>query len=164
MKIKHIIDMDSEKKGDSSMVTIHEAKQSDIKRLLELSLMWEKEDSCYGYRANTEDDLRDRYILAAYDDELIAYIFGKEEVQDKQTSVIDKNMHYFEIEELYVHPSYRSCGIGKQLMESLEKELKKKGLKMMALSTATKNWKAIMHFYIDEVGMNFWSARLYKRL
>ena len=146
------------------MVTIHEAKQSDIKRLLKLSLMWEKEDSCYGYWANTEDDFQDCYILAAYDNELIAYIFGKEEIQDKQTSVIDKNMHYFEIEELYVHPSYRSRGIGKQLMESLEKELKKKGLEMMMLSTATKNWKAIMHFYIDEVGMNFWSARLYKHL
>ena len=146
------------------MVAIYEAKQSDIKRLLKLSLMWEKEDSCYGYRANTEDDFQDCYILAAYDNELIAYIFGKEEIQDKQTSVIDKNMHYFEIEELYVHPSYRSSGIGKQLMESLEKELKKKGLEMMMLSTATKNWKAIMHFYIDEVGMNFWSARLYKRL
>ena len=146
------------------MVAIHEAKQSDIKRLLELSLMWEKEESCYGYRANTEDDFQDCYILAAYDDELIAYIFGKEEIQEKQTSVIDKNMHYFEIEELYVHPSYRSRGIGKQLMESLQKELKKKGLKMMALSTATKNWKAIMHFYIDEIDMNFWSARLYKRL
>ena len=146
------------------MVTIHEAKQSDIKRLLELSLMWEKEDSCYGYRANMEDDFQDCYILAAYDNELIAYVFGKEEIQDKQTSVIDKNMHYFEIEELYVHPSYRSRGIGKQLMESLEKELKKKGLDLMALSTATKNGRAIMHFYIDEVGMNFWSARLYKCL
>ena len=146
------------------MVTIHEAKQSDIKRLLELSLMWEKEESCYGYRANTEDDFQDCYILAAYDDELIAYIFGKEEIQEKQTSVIDKNMHYFEIEELYVHPSYRSRGIGKQLMENLEKELKKKGQKMMVLSTATKNWKAIMHFYIDEIDMNFWSARLYKHL
>ena len=146
------------------MVTIHEAKQSDLKRILELSLMWEKEDSCYGYRANTEGDFQDCYILAAYDDELVAYVFGKEEIQEKQTSVIDKNMHYFEIEELYVHPSYRSRGIGKQLMESLEKELKKKGLRMMVLSTATKNWKAIMHFYIDEVGMNFWSARLYKRL
>ena len=146
------------------MITIHQARQSDIKRLLDLSLMWEKEDSCYGYHANTEDDLKDRYILAAYDDELIAYIFGKEEIQDKQTSVIDKNMHYFEIEELYVHPSYRSRGIGKQLMESLEKELKKKGLEMMVLSTATKNWRAIMHFYIDEIDMNFWSARLYKHL
>ena len=154
----------NEVKEESSVITIHEAKQSDLKRILELSLMWEKEDSCYGYRANTEDDLKDRYILAAYDDELIAYVFGKEEIQEEQTSVIDKNMHYFEIEELYVHPSYRSRGIGKQLMESLEKELKKKGLKMMVLSTATKNWKAIMHFYIDEIDMNFWSARLYKRL
>ena len=146
------------------MITIHQARQSDIKRLLDLSLMWEKEDSCYGYRANTEDDLKDRYILAAYDDELIAYVFGKEEIQEKQTSVIDKNMHYFEVQEIYVHPSYRSRGIGKQLMESLEKELKKKGLRMMVLSTATKNWKAIMHFYIDEIDMNFWSARLYKHL
>ena len=146
------------------MVTIHEAKQSDIKRLLELSLMWEKEDSCYGYRANMEDDLRDRYILAAYDDELIAYIFGKEEIQDKQTSVIDKNMHYFEVQEIYVHPLYRLRGIGKQLIERLEEELREKGIEMMLLSTATKNWKAILHFYIDEVGMNFWSARLYKRL
>ena len=154
----------NEVKEESSVITIHEAKQSDTKRLLELSLMWEKEDSCYGYRANTEDDFQDCYILAAYDDELVAYVFGKEEIQEKQTSVIDKNMQYFEIEELYVHPSYRLRGIGKQLMESLEKELKKKGLKMMALSTATKNWKAIMHFYIDEVGMNFWSARLYKCL
>ena len=163
MQIKHIMDM-NEVKEESSVITIHEAKQSDTKRLLELSLMWEKEDSCYGYRANTEDDFQDCYILAAYDDELVAYVFGKEEIQEKQTSVIDKNMQYFEIEELYVHPSYRLRGIGKQLMESLEKELKKKGLKMMALSTATKNWKAIMHFYIDEVGMNFWSARLYKCL
>ena len=154
----------NEVKEESSVITIHEAKQSDLKRILELSLMWEKEDSCYGYRANTEDDFQDCYILAAYDDELVAYVFGKEEIQEKQTSVIDKNMHYFEIEELYVHPSYRLRGIGKQLMESLEKELKKKGLKMMALSTATKNWKAIVHFYIDEVGMNFWSARLYKCL
>ena len=155
--------MDQEKEK-STMITIHQARQSDIKRLLDLSLMQEKEDSCYGYRANTEDDFQDCYILTAYDDELIAYVFGKEEVQDKQTSVIDKNMHYFEIEELYVHPSYRSRGIGKQLMESLEKELKKKGLRMMVLSTATKNWKAIMHFYIDEIDMNFWSARLYKHL
>ena len=64
---------------------------------------------------------------------------------------------------MYIH-RYRSRGIGKQLMENLEKELKKKGQKMMVLSTATKNWKAIMHFYIDEIDMNFWSARLYKHL
>ena len=73
-------------------------------------------------------------------------------------------MHYFEIQEIYVHPLYRSRGIGKKLIERLEEELREKGIELMLLSTATKNWRAIMHFYIDEVGMNFWSARLYKRL
>ena len=73
-------------------------------------------------------------------------------------------MHYFEVQEIYVHPLYRLRGIGKQLIERLEEELREKGIEMMLLSTATKNWRAIMHFYIDEVGMNFWSARLYKRL
>jgi len=29
--------------------------------------------------------------------------------------------------------------------------------------TATKNYKAILHFYIDEVGMIFHSASLYKK-
>ena len=32
------------------------------------------------------------------------------------------------------------------------------------LSTATRNWRAILHFYIDELGMEFWSARLFKPL
>ena len=37
----------------SYMVMIKEINQFDMHRLVELSLMWEKEDSCYGYRANT---------------------------------------------------------------------------------------------------------------
>ena len=32
------------------------------------------------------------------------------------------------------------------------------------LSTATKNWRAILHFYVDELGMDFWNARLFKRI
>jgi hypothetical protein len=32
------------------------------------------------------------------------------------------------------------------------------------LSTATKNARAILHFYLDELGMEFWSARLFKSL
>lgn len=34
----------------------------------------------------------------------------------------------------------------------------------MVLSTATKNWKAIFHFYLDELDMQFWSARLFKKI
>ena len=34
----------------------------------------------------------------------------------------------------------------------------------IVLSTASKNWKAVFHFYLDELGMNFWSARLFKKI
>jgi hypothetical protein len=34
----------------------------------------------------------------------------------------------------------------------------------MMLTTATKNFRAILHFYIDELGMDFWSARLFKKI
>ena len=38
------------------------------------------------------------------------------------------------------------------------------GAALMMVGTATKNYRAILHFYIDELGMEFWSARLFKRL
>ena len=38
------------------------------------------------------------------------------------------------------------------------------GIGFLMLSTATKNYKSILHFYIEELGMDFWSARLFKRL
>ncbi|MBQ6527239.1 MAG: GNAT family N-acetyltransferase, partial [Clostridia bacterium] len=65
--------------------------------------------------------------------------------------------------ELYVIPSERSKGIGKELMRAAEKAASEQA-DVMVLSTATKNAKAILHFYLDEVGMEFYSARLFKRL
>ena len=34
----------------------------------------------------------------------------------------------------------------------------------LLLSTAAKNWKAMLYFYIDELDMCFWNARLFKRI
>ena len=69
---------------------------------------------------------------------------------------------FFEIEEIYVRPEYRSRGIGKRLFDYAEDMISDEADYLM-LSTATKNWKAIFHFYIEELGMSFWSARLFKR-
>ena len=33
----------------------------------------------------------------------------------------------------------------------------------LTLSTATKDFQAVLHFYIDLLGMDFWSARLVKK-
>ena len=70
---------------------------------------------------------------------------------------------FFEVEELYVMPSYRSKGIGARLFQFTEESVSAE-VDYMMLSTATKNWKAIFHFYLDELDMTFWSARLFKRI
>ena len=72
---------------------------------------------------------------------------------------------YFEIEELYVRPAFRSRGIGQNLFRFAEDQIMKESeADFLMLSTATKNWKAILHFYLDELDMDFWNARLFKRL
>lgn len=71
---------------------------------------------------------------------------------------------YFEIEELYVVPSCRNEGIGRALFLFAEQAVREAGIEFIMLSTATKNYKRILHFYIDELGMDFWSARLFKKL
>ena len=70
---------------------------------------------------------------------------------------------YFEVEEIYLCPEFRSKGIGSALFDYMEKQVKGDA-EYVLLSTATKNWKAIFHFYIDELNMDFWNARLYKKI
>ncbi len=70
---------------------------------------------------------------------------------------------FFEVEELYVVPRERSRGIGAGLFRHVEGIVNDEA-EYMVLSTATKNWKAIFHFYLEELDMQFWSARLYKKL
>ena len=69
----------------------------------------------------------------------------------------------FEIDELYVKPQYRNCGIGQKLFRYAEKAVSP-DMNLIMLITATKNFRAILHFYIDELGMDFWSASLFKKI
>lgn len=70
---------------------------------------------------------------------------------------------FFEVEEIYIVPAMRSKGIGAELFRFAE-NLVWEEADYVLLSTATRNWRAILHFYIDELGMEFWSARLFKPL
>ena len=79
------------------------------------------------------------------------------------TSVMPEGTPYFEVEEIYVIPEERSKGIGSSLFEYAEKAVKNEA-EYIVLSTATRNWKAIFHFYLEELGMEFWNARLFKKL
>ena len=139
--------------------------ESLYERLIALSADWEAEDSCRGYRTNTEADLRGRRIFVAEEDgEILGYLFGLTQQAEQGCTVMDAGTAYFELEELYVIPRRRSQEIGRRLFALAEQAAREEGITHLLLSTATKDWKAILHFYIEELGMDFWSARLFKKL
>ena len=147
-------------------MTIKEIKLSErvAFRLIALSEEWERENSCYGYRRNSADDLKEKRIFVAEDNDLICgYLFGHRTTAEKDTSIYQAGTACFEIDELYVKAQYRNRGVGKKLFLYAEKAVSP-DVDMIMLTAAARNFRAVLHFYIDELGMEFWSARLFKRI
>ena len=145
---------------------IHEVDLNEevLAKLISFSEDWATENSCYGYRPNDKSDIEGNRIFLAEDDgTIIGYLFGKVCESKQMKSIMPEGTPFFEVEELYVIPEKRSQGVGEKLFRFAEDAVKAEA-EYMVLSTATKNWKAIFHFYIDELNMNFWSARLFKKI
>ena len=135
------------------------------RELIRLSADWEAEDSCRGYRTNAREDLEGRrFFLAEEDGAILGYLFGLRETAENSSSVMPDGTPYFEIEEIYVVPERRSQGIGRRLFAFAEETARREELPFLMLSTATKNARAILHFYLDELDMTFWNSRLFKKL
>ena len=133
-------------------------------KLIALSGDWAEERNCWGYEKNGYEDLEgNRIFLAEEDGEVIGYLLGHQVTAEKTNSVMEAGIAYFEVEELYIKPAYRSMGMGSELFHYMEAHLEPE-LHYVLLAAAAKNYKAILHFYIEELGMEFWSAKLFKKL
>lgn len=146
---------------------LYEAELTDelLTTLITMSAVWEAENSTHGYRTNDRSDIEgNRIFLAERAGEVLGYLFGHKTAAERTNSIMEEGTAFFEIEELYVTPEHRSEGIGKKLFSFAEQTVQTEGISYLMLSTATKNYKRILHFYLDELGMDFWSARLFKKL
>ena len=145
---------------------VHEVLLNEevLEQLVRFSEDWAAEGSCYGYRPNDKTDIEGNRIFFAEDGGAVTgYLFGRICRSEQMKSIMPEGTPYFEVEELYVVPEMRSRGIGARLFGFAEETVKSEA-EYMVLSTATKNWKAIFHFYLDELDMKFWSARLFKKI
>ena len=148
------------------MISIRERDLTEevCAKLIALSEDWEAENSCRGYRKNERADIEgNRIFLAEEAGETLGYLFGHVARSENMSSVMPEGTPFFEVEEVYIVPGRRSQGIGAELMNYAADTVKNEA-EYLLLSTATKNWRAILHFYIDELGMEFWNARLFKKL
>lgn len=137
--------------------------EETIKQLIELSYVWEKEGISWGLRHNSKEDLQELCYIATENNKIIAYTFGKYSKNDTHSSFANIGDTFFDIYELYVLPEYRNQGIGRKLFELIENEVKDQA-DFIVLSTATKDYQRILHFYLEEMGMDFHSAFLFKRM
>ncbi len=135
-----------------------------INKITKLSKEWESENLTFGYCSNDKEDIiGNDLFIACLGDEIIGYLFGKCVVLDETITPIVKGDRCFVIEEIFVKKEYRCQGVGKAIFEYAENYYKKT-IDYITLSTATKNYKSILHFYIDELDMSFWSAKLFKKI
>ncbi len=133
--------------------------------LVALSADWAVEASCHGYAANDAAYFaRGRVWVALDGGDVVGYLLAYPETQERRTSVLDAGAKKLVIDEIFVRADRRSCGIGRGLFELAENAAREDGCDALDLVTATKDHRKILHFYIDELGMEFWSARLFKKL
>ena len=119
--------------------------------LIRFSEDWEKENSCWGYRRNTWDDLKgERVFLAREGGQILGYLLGHAETEKKGCTAYPKGTQLFEVSELYVIPFVQ--------------ERVRDQAQVLVLTAAARNARAILHFYLDEIGMEFYSAWLFLRL
>ncbi len=144
----------------------YEYRQLDSKtvsQLIELSTKWLAENCTWGIIANTPEDLKEPLFVAVDGDNIVGYILGHYYVVNSKTSYIEVGSKCFMLDEIYVLPAYRNQGIGKELFKLMEDHVKST-CEYLTLSTSTKNYKSILHFYVDELDMTFHSAFLIKQM
>lgn len=137
--------------------------EKTIRSLIELSKKWQEEDCSYGILVNTEEDIKEPLCIAVDNNEIVGYIFGHCYVAKSNTSYADIGSKCFTVDELYVRPEYRNQGIGKELFKRMETAVKD-SCNYITLNTSTKDYKKILHFYVEELDMSFHSAFLIKSM
>ncbi len=146
------------------MVTVRKANENDVLIVAKLSELWVSECFTYGLAANTEELLRrnigDYFWVAEINSEVVGYITGSVHESDG-LAVIEKGELYLEVDEVYVHPEYRSGNIGHLMVDKLLQTAEGNGITRSIVYSASKQWQKIVGFY-EKLGFKMWFVQMYR--
>ena len=132
-----------------------------VDELIALSAEWAGERSCAGYYANDADEYFDKELyVARADGKTVGYALGHIKTLEDKTSYNAVGEKAFELDELFVTEAFRGKGIASALFRFAENDV---NVDVIALTAATKHYKALLKLYIEELGMSFNHALLVKR-
>jgi ribosomal protein S18 acetylase RimI-like enzyme len=145
-------------------ILFREATDRDLEAVAALSRAWAREDITYGYGENTPEILREYTLWCAADGEaVVGYLMGRRKTA-QDLCILPTGSPYFEVEDFYVSPDFRSRGIGEALFAWVEGRLREDGVAYILLSTATRDAGRIQRFYTQKAGMTVWTTTLFKKI
>lgn len=146
------------------MVTVRKANETDVLKVVKLSELWVSECITYGLGPNSEELLRnnigDYFWVAEINSEVVGYITGSVHESDG-LAVIEKGERYLEVDEVYVHPEYRSENIGHLMVDKLLQTAEGNGITRSIVYSASKQWQKIVGFY-EKHGFKMWFVQMYR--
>ncbi|WP_369125268.1 GNAT family N-acetyltransferase [Alicyclobacillus fastidiosus] len=99
------------------------------------------------------------FFVADKDGQIVGYIFATTHVSEG--TAVPQGKKFLEIDEVYVHPDYRTDGIGHKLVDHLLAEARSHGITRSVVYSASKQWDKIVGFY-EKHGFKMWFVQMYK--
>jgi GNAT superfamily N-acetyltransferase len=146
--------------------SIRQATPSDLPALNELENHWRQEEITWGFVQATPEELASAVQAGCYVAEAGGKVIGYASCSlhtSEGLAVIPKGVQYLVLDNLYVLPEHRDAGLGRQLMDAVEKRAREEGAKAILVYTATKDTRRIARFY-EGCGFTTWFVQLFKEL
>ena len=141
------------------------AGKDDFDNVALLSKQFADECCCNGVTAANEDFYKDKkVVVASVNGLIVGYLYLEVEEEKSAKPYAKKGDKVLWIEELFVLPTFRKNSVGKLLFDFAEGYAKENACKTMRVNAAMKDYKKLLKFYIEKLGMEFWSALLIKNI